>query len=52
VLLTDLGRLGDAAAAAQIASPALLIIGESAAEAARLGWFGPPPIVENMRKTA
>lgn len=52
VLLTDLGRLGTAAAAAGIASPALLIIGESAGEAARLGWFGPPPIVEDVRKTA
>ena len=52
VLLTDLGRLGAAVAAAGIGSPALLIIGESAAEAARLGWFGPPPIVEDMRQTA
>jgi uroporphyrin-III C-methyltransferase/precorrin-2 dehydrogenase/sirohydrochlorin ferrochelatase len=52
VLLTDLGRLATAIAAEGVRSPALLVIGEAAAEASRLGWFGPPPIVEAIRKTA
>ncbi len=52
VLLTDLAGLESAVAAQEIRSPALLIIGESAAEASRLGWFGPPPLTEAVRKTA
>ncbi|MBM4219321.1 MAG: uroporphyrinogen-III C-methyltransferase [Gammaproteobacteria bacterium] len=52
VLLSDLAGLGSAIAAEGIRSPALLIIGESAAEAARLAWFGPPPAVEAVRKSA
>jgi siroheme synthase len=52
VLLTDLGRLATAIAAEGVRSPALLVIGEAAAEASRLGWFGPPPIVEAIRKSA
>jgi len=52
VLLTELGRLANAAAASEIRSPSLLVIGEAAAEAARLGWFGAPAIAEEVRKTA
>jgi uroporphyrin-III C-methyltransferase/precorrin-2 dehydrogenase/sirohydrochlorin ferrochelatase len=52
VLLTDLAGLEAAVAAEAIRSPALLVIGESAAEASRLGWFGSPPLTEAVRKTA
>jgi uroporphyrin-III C-methyltransferase/precorrin-2 dehydrogenase/sirohydrochlorin ferrochelatase len=52
VLLTDLAGLEAAVAAREIRSPALLVIGESAAEASRLGWFGSPPLTEAVRKTA
>ena len=52
VLLTDLAGLGSAVVTQGIRSPALLIIGEAAAEAARLGWYGPPPLLDAIRKTA
>jgi len=52
VLLTDLAGLEAAVVSQGVRSPALLVIGESAAEASRLGWFGPPPITEAVRKTA
>ena len=52
VLLTDLAGLDSAVVAQGIRSPALLIIGEAAAEAARLGWYGPPPLLDAIRKTA
>ncbi len=52
VLLTDLAGLSDMVAAHAVQSPALLVIGETAAEAARLGWFGRPPVTEAVRKTA
>jgi uroporphyrin-III C-methyltransferase/precorrin-2 dehydrogenase/sirohydrochlorin ferrochelatase len=52
VLLTDLAGLESTAAAQQVASPALLVIGESAAESARLAWFGPPPVTQGLRKSA
>jgi uroporphyrin-III C-methyltransferase/precorrin-2 dehydrogenase/sirohydrochlorin ferrochelatase len=52
VVVTDLASLTRAVSAHGIQSPALLIIGEVAAFAARLAWFGSPPIAENLRKTA
>ena len=52
VLLTDLAGLDSAVVAQGIRSPALLIIGEAAAEATRLGWYGPPPLLDAVRKTA
>ena len=52
VVLTDLGTLAAAVATHEVRSPALLIIGEAASEAARLAWFGAPPLVEALRKTA
>jgi uroporphyrin-III C-methyltransferase/precorrin-2 dehydrogenase/sirohydrochlorin ferrochelatase len=52
VLLTDLAGLASAVAARDIRSPALLIIGEAAAEAARLGWYGSPPLEDALRKSA
>jgi uroporphyrin-III C-methyltransferase/precorrin-2 dehydrogenase/sirohydrochlorin ferrochelatase len=52
VLLTVLAGLAGAVAAQAIRSPALLVIGEAAAEAARLGWFGAPPQVDAIRRTA
>jgi uroporphyrin-III C-methyltransferase / precorrin-2 dehydrogenase / sirohydrochlorin ferrochelatase len=52
VLLTDLAGLESTVAAADVRSPALLIIGDSAAEAARLAWFGTPPHADTIRKTA
>jgi len=52
VLLTDLGGLESAVASHAVGSPALLVIGESAAEAARLAWFGPAPVTEAVLKTA
>jgi uroporphyrin-III C-methyltransferase/precorrin-2 dehydrogenase/sirohydrochlorin ferrochelatase len=52
VLLTDLAGLESAIAAEEVRSPALLIIGESAAEAAHLAWFGEPPVAQGRRMTA
>ena len=52
VLLTELAGLESTVAAGDVRSPALLIIGESAAEAARLAWFGEPPIAQGRRLTA
>jgi len=52
VVVTDLGALAATIATQEVRSPALLIIGEAAAEAARLGWFGAPVLVEAQRKTA
>jgi uroporphyrin-III C-methyltransferase/precorrin-2 dehydrogenase/sirohydrochlorin ferrochelatase len=52
VIVTDLGALAATIATQEVRSPALLIIGEAAAEAARLGWFGAPALVEAQRKTA
>jgi uroporphyrin-III C-methyltransferase/precorrin-2 dehydrogenase/sirohydrochlorin ferrochelatase len=52
VLLTDLAGLEAAVQVHAVRSPALLVIGESAAEASRLAWFGAAPVVEEVRKTA
>ena len=52
VLLTDLAGLEATVASQEVRSPAVLVIGDSAAEASRLGWFGPPPALEAVRKTA
>jgi uroporphyrin-III C-methyltransferase/precorrin-2 dehydrogenase/sirohydrochlorin ferrochelatase len=52
VVVTDLGALAATVATHEVRSPALLIIGEAASEAARLAWFGAPPLVEALRKTA
>jgi uroporphyrin-III C-methyltransferase/precorrin-2 dehydrogenase/sirohydrochlorin ferrochelatase len=43
VTLARLDELGDLAAGGGVRSPALLIVGEVAALAGRLHWFGEPP---------
>jgi uroporphyrin-III C-methyltransferase/precorrin-2 dehydrogenase/sirohydrochlorin ferrochelatase len=45
VLLTTLGELDEAGRGAQVKSPALVIVGEVAALAERLHWFGSAPVV-------
>jgi uroporphyrin-III C-methyltransferase/precorrin-2 dehydrogenase/sirohydrochlorin ferrochelatase len=52
VVLTDLAGLETALQAQAVRSPALLVIGDSAAEASRLAWFGAPIVPESVRKTA
>jgi uroporphyrin-III C-methyltransferase/precorrin-2 dehydrogenase/sirohydrochlorin ferrochelatase len=52
VVLTDLAGLEGAVAARQVRSPALLVIGEAAAEAGRLAWFGAAPLAEELQRTA
>jgi uroporphyrin-III C-methyltransferase/precorrin-2 dehydrogenase/sirohydrochlorin ferrochelatase len=52
VLLTDLAGLEATVEVHAVRSPALLVIGDSAAEASRLAWFGAAPIAETARKTA
>jgi uroporphyrin-III C-methyltransferase/precorrin-2 dehydrogenase/sirohydrochlorin ferrochelatase len=52
VVLTDLAGLETALQAQVVRSPALLVIGDSAAEASRLAWFGAPIVPESVRKTA
>lgn len=52
VLVTSLAGLAAAIEAHGIQSPALLVIGEVASEASRLGWFGAPPLVDALRETA
>lgn len=52
VIVTDLASLDQAVAGHGIQSPALLIVGEVAGFAARLAWFGSPPVAEAVRKTA
>jgi uroporphyrin-III C-methyltransferase/precorrin-2 dehydrogenase/sirohydrochlorin ferrochelatase len=45
VVVTSLGALAEAAAALEIESPALLLIGATTPLAARYGWFAPERIV-------
>lgn len=45
VIVSTLGGLGGLAAAHGLRSPALLLVGEVAAFAQTLAWFGDPPIV-------
>ncbi len=52
VLVTSLGGLAASVEAHGIRSPALLVIGEVASHAGRLGWFGAPPLVDALRETA
>jgi uroporphyrin-III C-methyltransferase/precorrin-2 dehydrogenase/sirohydrochlorin ferrochelatase len=53
VLLATLADLEDAGREAQVKSPALVIVGEVAALAERLHWFGSEPVVwGEMRKAA
>ncbi len=53
VTLARLDELGDLAARGDVRSPALLIVGEVAALAARLHWFGAAPRRwEMLRKVA
>jgi uroporphyrin-III C-methyltransferase/precorrin-2 dehydrogenase/sirohydrochlorin ferrochelatase len=47
VVTGALGRLATLAAAHDVRSPALLILGEVAALADRLAWFGEPPLGES-----
>jgi uroporphyrin-III C-methyltransferase/precorrin-2 dehydrogenase/sirohydrochlorin ferrochelatase len=44
VLLTTLAELADTGREQQVRSPALVIVGEVAALAARLHWYGTPPV--------
>jgi uroporphyrin-III C-methyltransferase/precorrin-2 dehydrogenase/sirohydrochlorin ferrochelatase len=46
VVVTTLAVLPDAARRQDIASPAMLFIGEAAGFAKRLGWFGDAPVVD------
>jgi uroporphyrin-III C-methyltransferase/precorrin-2 dehydrogenase/sirohydrochlorin ferrochelatase len=53
VIVTDLGSLARSVTLHDIRSPALLVIGEVAALATRLSWFGMPPLPDALlRKTA
>ncbi len=53
VLLTTLAELEDAGREQQVRSPALVIVGEVAALAARLHWYGTPPVlVRPLRRAA
>jgi uroporphyrin-III C-methyltransferase/precorrin-2 dehydrogenase/sirohydrochlorin ferrochelatase len=52
VVVTDLGSLAHSVVFHDIHSPALLIVGEVAALATRLSWFGAPPVQDALRKTA
>ena len=52
VVLSNLVGLAEAVRDHGIASPALLIVGEVAALANRLSWFGNPPVVHALRKIA
>jgi len=52
VIVTTLGNLRLSATRHAVQSPALVIVGEVAALAARLSWFGAPPIVDSPREPA
>jgi uroporphyrin-III C-methyltransferase / precorrin-2 dehydrogenase / sirohydrochlorin ferrochelatase len=52
VVVADLASLERMIDSQAIRSPALIVIGEVAAFAARLSWFGAPPVEEALRKTA
>ncbi|MGH8243812.1 MAG: siroheme synthase CysG [Steroidobacteraceae bacterium] len=52
VLVTSLAGLAASMQAHAIESPALLVIGEVASLAGRLGWFGAPPLTDALRETA
>ena len=52
VIVTDLGSLARSVKLHDIRSPALLVIGEVAALATRLSWFGVAPLADALRKTA
>jgi len=53
VLLTTLAALEDAGRDQQVRSPALVIVGEVAALAQRLHWYGAPPVlVRPLRQAA
>jgi uroporphyrin-III C-methyltransferase / precorrin-2 dehydrogenase / sirohydrochlorin ferrochelatase len=44
VILASLAELGEAGRAAAVTSPALVIVGEVAALARELHWFGSAPV--------
>lgn len=52
VVVTDVGGLAHAVEAHAVQSPALLVVGEVAAFASRLAWFGEPPVENALRKSA
>jgi uroporphyrin-III C-methyltransferase/precorrin-2 dehydrogenase/sirohydrochlorin ferrochelatase len=52
VTVTTLGDLDDLAREGGIRSPALVIVGEVAALAARLHWFGAVPRIREARRKA
>jgi uroporphyrin-III C-methyltransferase/precorrin-2 dehydrogenase/sirohydrochlorin ferrochelatase len=52
VILATLAELGEAGRAAAVTSPALVIVGEVAALASELHWFGSPPVAWRERRVA
>jgi uroporphyrin-III C-methyltransferase/precorrin-2 dehydrogenase/sirohydrochlorin ferrochelatase len=52
VLLTTLAELEATGRAQQVRSPALVIVGEVAALAARLHWYGAPPVIASPLRQA
>jgi uroporphyrin-III C-methyltransferase/precorrin-2 dehydrogenase/sirohydrochlorin ferrochelatase len=52
VAVTDLANLTGTIAAHDLRSPALLIVGDVARQAATLGWFGAPPLAMSARASA
>jgi uroporphyrin-III C-methyltransferase/precorrin-2 dehydrogenase/sirohydrochlorin ferrochelatase len=52
VLLTTLAELAEAGRDARVTSPALVIVGEVAALAGQLHWFGSAPLVWRRRREA
>ena len=52
VAVTDLAGLTGTIAAHDLRSPALLIVGDVARQAATLGWFGAPPLDVSVRASA
>ncbi len=44
VIRAPLGELGEAAARADLAAPAIIVVGESVALAGQLAWFAPGPL--------
>jgi uroporphyrin-III C-methyltransferase/precorrin-2 dehydrogenase/sirohydrochlorin ferrochelatase len=52
VVVTEVGALAGSVAAHRIRSPAMLIVGQVAALATRLAWFGDPPLEAPLRRSA
>jgi uroporphyrin-III C-methyltransferase/precorrin-2 dehydrogenase/sirohydrochlorin ferrochelatase len=52
VAVTDLANLTGTIAAHDLRSPALLVVGDVARQAATLGWFGAAPLARSVRASA